>query len=75
MYKYLIVKYTVQLLLVRVTMRMIEDSLQRQIDDIRSGRVECFDAIYRHLQEFMRLRRIFNRFNVMSAIGHYFGRF
>ena len=75
MNRYLIVKYTVQLLTLRVALRMMEASLQHQIDDLKSGEVGYFQAINLHLQEFMRIRRIFHRFEVLSVIGHYFARF
>ena len=75
MYKYLIVRYTVELFLTRIAQKMIEDSLKNQIEALLEGDIDCFDAIHNHIQEIRRIRRVFTRSGVISSVGHYFGFF
>ena len=75
MYKYLIVKYTIQLFLSKIAQEMIEESLKAQIDDLLAGNIEVFEAIHNHIHEIMRIRRVFKRCGIISCVGPYFGFF
>lgn len=75
MYKYLVVKYTIQLFLTRIAQEIIEESLKTQIDNLLKGNIDCFEAIHRHIQEIMRIRRLFTHFGIKKSVGPYFGFF